>query len=210
MPTHRVRVGWIVAGSIVAGLTAAVLLAFAPFVTADANTFTGMVLLGFAVGWALLAGLSTWLGDQPQRWAAAPALFMGLSGAIVLLGSDAFVDGVVSWVWPPALLVLVVWVFRARQRDLHSRTRPLLLYPVLAVLVLFALGGGYERVGESMTPLPPRPCADNLSTWAAPAAPGLHRLRKPDRGARARRWGHVVGHGLDHARRGPRHPGLCL
>jgi pimeloyl-ACP methyl ester carboxylesterase len=150
VPTRRVHIGWIVAGSLVAGLAAAVFFAFAPFVTVDANTFTGMVLLGFAVGWALLAGLSTWLSDQPQRWAAAPALFMGLSGGIVLLGSDALVDGAVSWVWPPALLVLVIWVFRAAKRDLHSWTRLLLLYPVLAVLVLFALGGGYERVSESV------------------------------------------------------------
>jgi pimeloyl-ACP methyl ester carboxylesterase len=147
---HRVSVGWVVAVSLVAGLGAAVFLAFAPFVTADDKTFTAMVLLGFAVGWALLAGLSTWLSDQPQRWAAAPAVFMGLSGGIVLLGSDAFVDGVVGWVWPPALLVLVVWVFRRARRDLRSRTRPVLLYPVLAVLLLFALGGGYERVGRSV------------------------------------------------------------
>jgi pimeloyl-ACP methyl ester carboxylesterase len=150
VPLHRVRVGCIVAGSLLAGLAAAVFLAFAPFVTADERTFTGMVLVGFAVGWALLAGLSTWLSDQPQRWAAAPAVFMGLSGMIVLLGSGAVVDGAVSWVWPPALLALVVWVFRRARRDLRSRTRRLLLYPVLAVLLLFALAGGYERVGESI------------------------------------------------------------
>src|SRR6476661_10482685 len=35
--------GWIVVGSLIAGLAAAVFLAFAPFVTADENTFTGMV-----------------------------------------------------------------------------------------------------------------------------------------------------------------------
>ena len=148
--THRVPVGRIVVGSLSVGLATAVFLVFAPFVAVDEKTFTGMVLLGFAVGWTLLASLSIWLSDQPQRWAAAPALFMGLSAGVVLLGSDAFVDGAVSWVWPPALLVLVIWVFRRARRDLHSRTRPLLLYPVLACLVLFALGGGYERVGESV------------------------------------------------------------
>ena len=128
-PIRRVGIGWIVVGSLIAGLAAAVFLAFAPFVTADENTFTGMVLLGFAIGWALLAGLSTWWTDQPQRWAAAPAVFMGLSAGIVLLGSDAVVDGLVSWVWPPALLVLVVWVFRRARRDLHSRTRRLAALP---------------------------------------------------------------------------------
>ena len=80
----------------------------------------------------------------------APAVFMGLSGVVVLLGSDGLVDDVLSWVWPPALLVLVVWMFRRARRDLHSRTRGLLLYPVLAVLVLFSVGGIYERVSETI------------------------------------------------------------
>ena len=123
---------------------------FAPFVTVDERIFTGVMLLGFAFGWALLAGLSTWLTDQPQHWAAAPAVFMGLAGLIVLLGPDGLVDGVLSWVWPPALLVLVIWMFLRARRELHSRTRILLLYPVLAVLVLFSLGGGYERFSESV------------------------------------------------------------
>ena len=146
----RGRIGWIVAGSLAAGLAAAVLLPFAPFVTVDERVFTGVMLLGFAVGWALLAGLSTWLSDQPQHWAAAPAVFMGLAGLIVLLGPDGLVDGVLSWVWPPALLVLVIWMFLRARQELHSWTRIVLLYPVLAVLVLFSLGGGYERFSESV------------------------------------------------------------
>jgi hypothetical protein len=146
----RARIGWIVAGSLAVGLGVAGLLAFAPFVTVDERVFTGVVLLGFAVGWALLAGLSTWLSDQPQRWAVAPAVFMGLSGVIVLIGSDDLVHGVLSWVWPPALLVLVVWTFRCARRELHSRSRALLLYPVLAALALASLGGGYETVRETV------------------------------------------------------------
>jgi pimeloyl-ACP methyl ester carboxylesterase len=69
---------------------------------------------------------------------------------VVLLGPEPLVDGALSWVWPPALLVLVVWMFRRARLRLHSRTRPLLLYPVLAVLVLFSLGGGFERVSRSL------------------------------------------------------------
>ena len=67
-----------------AGLLAAVVLAAAPFIPATEEGFTGAVLLGFALGWALLAVLSIRFSDQPQRWAAAPALFMGVAGVIVL------------------------------------------------------------------------------------------------------------------------------
>jgi pimeloyl-ACP methyl ester carboxylesterase len=143
------RIGRIVVASLAAGATLAIALVFAPFVPAEENAVTGVMLLGFAVGWALLAGLSTRWSDQPQRWAAAPALFMGLGGATVLLGPDTLVDGALSWVWPPALLTLVVWMFLRARRDLRSRSRVVLLYPVLAVLLLASLGGGYERISES-------------------------------------------------------------
>jgi hypothetical protein len=75
-----VPVGRIVVASLAAGFVAAGFLAFAPFTPIDADVVTGTVLLGFAVGWALLAGLSTRLSDQPQRWAVAPAIFMGGAG----------------------------------------------------------------------------------------------------------------------------------
>ena len=160
------RIGRIVAASLAAGAALATALVFAPFVPAEENALTGVVLLGFAVGWALLAGLSTRWSDQPQRWAAAPALFMGLAGGIVMLGPDTLVDGVLSWVWPPALLMLVVWMFLRARRDLRSRSRVLLLYPVLAVLLLASLGGGYERIGKSAE-APASPCPASWSTWGS-------------------------------------------
>ena len=146
--SSRTGIGTVVVSSLVAGLAAAVVLAFVPFPRVDENFSTGMVLLGFALGWALLAALSSRVTDQPQRWAVVPAVFMGLSGLVVLLGPDSLVDAL-GWVWPPALLVLVVWVFLRARRDLHSRTRWWLLNPVLAVLVLFAVGGGWETVSRS-------------------------------------------------------------
>ena len=54
----RSRIGLIVAGSMAAGLVAAALLVIAPLAPAKEHSQTGMVLLGFALGWALLAGLS--------------------------------------------------------------------------------------------------------------------------------------------------------
>jgi len=51
-----------------------------------------MVLFGFALGWALLAALSTRLTDHPQRWAWAPAIYMVLSAALVLTAPDGLLD----------------------------------------------------------------------------------------------------------------------
>ena len=129
-------------------------LAFAPIITPEPRTVTGMVLLGFALGWALLAVLTTWLSDQPQRWAAAPAAFMGLASGVVLLAPDALADGVLGWVWPPALLALVLWTFTRARRQLHRRARGWLLNPVLVVLALISLGGAYETIGASLTAAP--------------------------------------------------------
>jgi hypothetical protein len=80
-PPPRRRLGLIVATSLATALVAAVVLVAAPLIPAEREALTGAVLLGFAVGWALLAVLSVRFSDQPQRWAAAPAVFMGLAGA---------------------------------------------------------------------------------------------------------------------------------
>ena len=121
----------------------------APFVSASENVLTGVVLLGFALGWALLAVLSVRFSDQPQRWAAAPAAFMAVAGLVSLSGSAA-VQAAFSWVWPPVLFGLVVWMFLRVRRQMRSRIGRWLLYPVLAVLMIAAVGGGYQTVRESL------------------------------------------------------------
>jgi pimeloyl-ACP methyl ester carboxylesterase len=133
---------------LVTGLVVGVALAVAPFVPAEEGKVTGALLLGFALGWAMLAILSVRFSDQPQRWAVVPAVFMGVGGLILFaFGSPA--HGILKWVWPPALLVLVVWMFiRSRQR-LHSRSR-WLLSPVFAILLLASIGGAYETVSEAV------------------------------------------------------------
>ena len=83
-PGPRGKIGWIVAGSLATGLVAALLLAAAPFIPAEEPAVTGAVLCGFALGWAMLAVLSVRFTDQPQRWAAAPALLMGLGGLLLV------------------------------------------------------------------------------------------------------------------------------
>jgi pimeloyl-ACP methyl ester carboxylesterase len=136
---HEGRTGWILAGSLATGLLAGLLLVAAPFVPAQEDAVTGALLCGFAVGWAMVALLSARC-TAPQRWAAVPAAFMGLSG-LLLIGFGPQVRDVLNGIWPPALLAVVVWV------AVHARHR--LLHPVLAVLVLASIGGAYETVAEA-------------------------------------------------------------
>jgi pimeloyl-ACP methyl ester carboxylesterase len=96
----------------------------------------------------MLAVLSVRFTDQPQRWAAVPALFMGLGGLLLIaFGSSA--HRVLDWVWPPALLALAIWMFVRVRRDLRSRSGRWLLYPVIGLLALAAVGGAYATVGAA-------------------------------------------------------------
>ena len=143
------RLGRVVAGSLAAGLVTGVLLVFAPFIPASEAGATGALLIGFAFGWVLLAVLSVRFTDQPQRWAFAPAAFMGLGGlTLIAFGSSA--QHVLSWVWPPALLTITVWmVVQTRRRTLSTGVR-VLLYPVFAFLALASIGGGIETALEAV------------------------------------------------------------
>ena len=143
---HQGHIGRIVAGTLIGGLVGGGALVAIPFAGAPEYVISGSVLLAFAGAWAMLATLSERWTDQPQRWAIAPAIFMGVGGLIILVlaptGNEA------GWIWPPALLALVVWMFVRARRDLHSRTRIWLLYPVFVVLLLCAVGGIYETYRE--------------------------------------------------------------
>jgi pimeloyl-ACP methyl ester carboxylesterase len=147
-PGPRGSIGWVVAGSLATGLVAAVVLAVAPFIPAEESAVTGAVLCGFALGWAMLAVLSVRFTDQPQRWAAAPALLMGLGG-LLLVGFGSPVHQVLNWVWPPVMLALAIWMLVRVHRQLHSRGGRWLLYPVIAMLAFASIGGGYETLGEA-------------------------------------------------------------
>jgi pimeloyl-ACP methyl ester carboxylesterase len=132
--------------SIVAGLVLALLLVLVVFAGSQEHVITGAAMLGFAAGWAMLAVLSMWRTDRPQRWAFVPAGFMGVAGAGLLL----FAPGngpltAAGWVWPPVVLGLAVWIGVQVRRSLPGRSR-WLLYPVVAVLAAGAVGGFYESV----------------------------------------------------------------
>ena len=67
----------VVAGSLLMGLASAVVLVAGPFAGSGEGSTTGAILLGFAIGWALLATLSIRRGDGSHRWAAVPAAALG-------------------------------------------------------------------------------------------------------------------------------------
>jgi len=148
-PARNGHIGRIVAGSLAAGAAAALLLTAAPFIQAQEDDITGAVLCGFALGWAMLAVLSVRFTDQPQRWAAVPAVFMGVSG-LLLIAFGSGVSDALNWVWPPAVLALAIWMILQAHRQLHSRACRWLLYPVIAGMALAAAGGGYETVREHL------------------------------------------------------------
>jgi alpha/beta hydrolase fold len=144
----RGHIGWVVAGSLATGLVAAVLLVAAPFIPAEETAVTGAILCGFALGWAMLAVVSVRFTEQPQRWAVAPALFMGVGG-LLLVGVGSPVQQVLDWVWPPAMLALAIWMLVCVHRQLPSRGGRWLLSPVIAVLALASIGGGYQTLGAA-------------------------------------------------------------
>jgi pimeloyl-ACP methyl ester carboxylesterase len=143
---RRLRIGAAVAISMVTGLATALVLVLVAFAGATEAVITGAALLGFASGWALLAVLTARVTDQPQRWAAVPAVVMAAAGAGLLASAPG--DGALTaagWVWPPAALALVIWMVRAARRAMTGRAR-WLLYPVIGALAVTAVGGTVESV----------------------------------------------------------------
>ncbi|GAA3717000.1 hypothetical protein GCM10022204_41110 [Microlunatus aurantiacus] len=144
----RGSIAGVVAVSLLVGLVLAVVVVLVPVVPERTSNLTGAILVAFGLGWALLAVLSVKLTEQPQRWAVAPAAFMGLAAGVAFSGSAA-VHAVFGWVWPLLLAVIVVWVLFSIRRQLPSRLGRWLLYPVIAVLGLAAVGGGYTTASTA-------------------------------------------------------------
>src|ERR671936_3223664 len=80
-PIRKRRIGLIVAGSLMTGVVLSLGLVIGPFGGAQEHVIMGTALLGWAVGWALLALLSTRWTDQPQQWAVVPDARTALNGA---------------------------------------------------------------------------------------------------------------------------------
>lgn len=145
------HIGRIVAGCLAAGLVVALALVLGPVSGAQEHVITGTVLLTFAASWMLLATLSMRRTDQPQRWAFAPATFMALAGtALLVFAPNGDTVDALGWVWPPLFLALLAGTIVRVHRDLHSRSRFWIVYPLLGLYALCALGGGYETIREAL------------------------------------------------------------
>ena len=136
-------------GSLVAGAALAVALTVTLASGGSEPLVTGSVLFAFGLGWGLMALTSSRFSAQPQAWTAVPAAFLGFIG----LGLIAFQPGpavmdVLSCVWPPALVVLAIWMVIQVRGHLRGRSR-WLVAPVIATLLVFAIGGGLATISAA-------------------------------------------------------------
>ena len=145
--TRRGPIGRIAAGSLATGLLGAMSLTLVVFAGAPEHVIAGSGLLAFGLSWAMLAGLASRLTNQPQRWALMPAAVMATTGLGLLIlapGDEAITTA--GWIWPPVALAMASWMAVQARQSLHTRARAWLVYPVLALLAVAAVGGGYETV----------------------------------------------------------------
>jgi pimeloyl-ACP methyl ester carboxylesterase len=111
----------IVVGSLTSGALAAVVLTLGVFPGAVEHVTSGIALLAFAAGWALLAGLTSRWTERPQRWAYVPAAVLATGGlALVTLapGDDALTAA--RGGGRPPLLVVVLWSQRQARASIPA------------------------------------------------------------------------------------------
>jgi pimeloyl-ACP methyl ester carboxylesterase len=119
---------------------------------------TGVGLLGFGAGWALMAWLTTRFSGQPQRWLYVPAAALAGSGAaLALLQPGPRLMDLLGWIWPAALAVLAIWMLIQLRRRLHGAGR-LLVGGLTAVLLLMAVAGA----AMTLVPKPQMPASGRL------------------------------------------------
>ena len=128
----RGHIGLVVLGSIAFGLILGLVLVLGVFGGGREHLITGSALVALGLGMLMLFVLARRRTDQPQPWALAPAVGLGVVGlALIVLGPSGRVLGWLGWVWPLLLAALVVWSWRGAHRSLHNWSRRALLYPCL-------------------------------------------------------------------------------
>ena len=130
-----------IVGSLAAGALLAVALLLGPASGGSEPLVTGSVLFAFGLGWGLMAILTARFSAQPQTWMAVPAIFLGSIGLVLIVFQPGPVAmDLLSWVWPPALAILAIWMVGQVRRRLRGRGRWLVV-PVIGTLLVFAVGG---------------------------------------------------------------------
>jgi pimeloyl-ACP methyl ester carboxylesterase len=146
--SHRGPIRRIITGSVFTGLVTAAVLCLFIFNSGSEGVITGSALVGFAAGWAMLAVLTARMTDQPQQWAWIPAASLGATGlGLLLTAPEDRMLTAAGWLWPPLLLVLAAWLGFHVRRSLAAGSGRWLLYPVVAVMAVAAVGGAVETVG---------------------------------------------------------------
>jgi pimeloyl-ACP methyl ester carboxylesterase len=143
---RRPGAGRAIVASVVAGALLALVFVLVVFPGATEAATTGMVLLAFSVGWALMAFLTVRRTRQPQRWAYVPAAAMGATGGALV----AFTPGnetmtALNWVWPPLMVALAVWMVVQMRRPANGKARWVLV-PVISILMLASVGATYANI----------------------------------------------------------------
>jgi pimeloyl-ACP methyl ester carboxylesterase len=138
-----------IVGSLAAGALQAVALLLGPASGGSEPLVTGSVLLAFGLGWGLMAVLTTRFSAQPQSWMAVPAVFLGSIGlGLIVFQPSPAVMGLLSWVWPPALAILAIWMVVQVRRQMRGRGRWFVV-PVIAALLVFSVGGAIVTVSAA-------------------------------------------------------------
>jgi pimeloyl-ACP methyl ester carboxylesterase len=138
-----------IAASLVAGAVLAVDLLLGPASGGSEPLVTGTVMLAFGLGWGLMGVLTMRFSAQPQPWMAVPAATLAAIGLglIVFQPAPAVMD-LLSWVWPPALAILAIWMFAQVRHQLRGRGRWLVM-PVVGTLLLFAITGAIATISSA-------------------------------------------------------------
>jgi len=149
LPATR-NIAWIVIVSLLTAVLLSIVLVMVVVGGARENVISAAVLLAFAAGAALLSVLSAGRSDQPQRWALIAAAWLALAGTVLLMWPSVVATEAIAWVAPVLLLALVVWMTLRVRRELHSRVRTWLIYPVFTVMACAAIAAEYETMQESL------------------------------------------------------------
>ncbi len=148
-PARSRRLFLLTGASLIVGFVLPIVIALGPASGGGESRMTGAALLGWGIGWALLAFLSIRFTDQPQRWAFLPAAIFGVTGiALIAFAPGTQAMGLLAWVWPAPVLALAAWLAVRVRRQVPGRSR-WLIYPVVATLALLAVGGAVETVIEA-------------------------------------------------------------
>src|SRR3954454_14683779 len=138
--------------SLVVGVVLAIVLLVGPASGGSEPMITGSTMLAFGLGWGLMALLTTRYSAQPQSWMVVPALFLGIIGlALMVFQPGPTAMDLLSWIWPPVLAVLAIWMILQVRQRLQGRGRWLVV-PVIAILLLVAVGGAIATVNAATRP----------------------------------------------------------